>query len=127
MLGGGIYDGVYRLVEEWPSKIHRSEPAYREDLYDYLLANVHHHAVRKEAGASRADIGVGSQVAIELKYDFESKDQVRTLFTQIAQHKNSFSEGVICVFCGGTRHGSSNRAQGFDKREPQEEPRVSVS
>ena len=106
MLGAGIFDGVVSLIEAWPSGSHRSERPYREGLYEYLLRNVHHHSVRKEAGSSRADIGIGDRVAIELKFNFASRGQVRDLFSQVALHQNSFSEGVVCVLCGNTDRGA---------------------
>lgn len=100
MLSSGIYDGVCQLVDEWPAGVHRSEPAYRDDLYLWLSQKVHHHAVKKEAGGSRADIGIGNRVAIELKYEFASTGQIDKLFSQITRHIDWFDEGVVCVLCG---------------------------
>ncbi|MGD0396036.1 MAG: hypothetical protein ABSB26_03895 [Nitrososphaerales archaeon] len=97
-----IFDRVSELLDFWIPGPHRSEKAYREDLYEFLLENVRRHPVKKEASPSLADLGIGTKVAIELKFDFSSKAQADKLFTQIAGHLNSHREGVFCVFCGRT-------------------------
>ena len=91
-----------RLIDQWSPSLHRSEAAYRQDLCGFLLESVNYHTVKKEAAKSLADIGIGTKVAIEVKYDFNSKGQVDKLFSQIAGHMNSHREGVICIFCGET-------------------------
>jgi hypothetical protein len=108
MLRGGIIHDVYSLVDEWAPRRHNSELAYRKDLFEFLGTRVKHHALQKEAGGSRADIGIGSQVAIELKFDFNSA-KVDKLFGETARHLNSFSEGVILVFCGHTDNAALSR------------------
>lgn len=103
MLGENLTGAVYDFVSQWPAGLHHSEPAYRKDLLEYLESNTSgRNPVRKEAGASHADIGIGNRVAVELKYDFRSQGQIDRLFSQIARHQKGFTDGVVCVFCGVT-------------------------
>lgn len=103
MWSTGIIDGVVSLVDSWSPKGYRSEDAFQADLYKHLLSSVRHHRVTSKSGRSNADIGIGSVVAIELKYNLDTKSEVNRLFAQLADHLNSYSEGVVCVFCGHTQ------------------------
>ena len=100
----GIIDSVVGLIDSWTPKGFRSEDAYQEDLYKHLLSTVRHHEVTSKTGRSHADIGIGAAVGIEMKYNLDNKPEVDRLFAQLADHLNSYSEGVICVFCGHTQN-----------------------
>lgn len=107
---GNRFQEVVRLIEKWsPSKL-TSEAKYRDDLLAYLRKNLNNDdplgfnekvSIRKETGRHLADIGINSEVGIELKYNLNTKAKVDRLFGQIDDYLKGY-DSMCIVLCGET-------------------------
>lgn len=115
MIGGGICDEVVTYTEEWVPDNHDDEYGFQGELQNYLDAQLNEsnssdlhvglgggtgeqYPVRREYGKSQADVAVGDEVGIEMKYNL-SNGRINELRGQIEKYKKEFS-CVIVVICG---------------------------
>lgn len=115
MIGDGVCNEVVEYIEEWVPRDHDGEKGFQDELKGYLDERLNEsgntgthvglggspgggHPVRVEHGKSRADVAVGDEVGIELKYNL-TNNRVYELKGQIDSYKKEFP-CVIAVACG---------------------------
>lgn len=115
MIGGGVCNEVVEYIEEWVPGDHDSESGFQDELQEYLDARLNEssstdahvglgggsseqYPIRVEHGKSRADVAVGDEVGIELKYNLDN-NRVYELKGQIDTYKKEYP-CVIAVACG---------------------------
>jgi len=120
MIGGGVCNEVVEYIEEWVPRNHDGENGFQDELKEYLEKRLDEadnnglhvglggssgkgYPIRKEYGKSRADVAVGDEVGIELKYNL-SNNRVYELKGQIDNYRKEFP-CVIAVACGLSDNG----------------------
>ncbi|MDT3434259.1 hypothetical protein [Haloarcula sp. 1CSR25-25] len=115
MIGGGVSSEVVKCIEEWVPGDHDDESGFQDELQNYLderlnesdNADMHvglggssgeQFPVRVEHGKSRADVAVGEEVGIELKYNL-TNNRVYELKGQIDTYRKEYP-CVVAVACG---------------------------
>lgn len=116
--GNQLGPQVLDLVEAWvPEKAYRKETRFRDDLMDFLDDRLNSggggmfgrgrvYSLRKERGASRADIAIDDQVGIELKREVKNS-KLRRLRDQIRDYEREYGYVIICA-CGLQETGKWN-------------------
>jgi hypothetical protein len=117
MIGGGICNQVVEYIEQWVPEAHDDEYGFQNELQSYLDTQLNEsgnpdvhvglgggtgeqYQVKREYGKSNADVAVGDEVGIEMKYDL-TNGQINELRGQIEAYKKEFP-CVIAVACGIT-------------------------
>jgi len=117
MIGGGVCNQVIEYIEQWVPEDHDDEYGFQNELQSYLDTQLNEtgnpdvhvglgggtgeqYQVKREYGKSNADVAVGDEVGIEMKYDL-TNGQINELRGQIEAYKKEFP-CVIAVACGIT-------------------------